>query len=175
MLWTRVGYTGGTSDDPNYNQMGDHSEAIEIAFDPAKISYETLLLEFWGAHRPTAESWSRQYRSAVFVHDAAQREAAERIRRITARKLGTEVHTAIEDAGVFTQAEAYHQKYRLRRDRELFSALAEAYPDIDDLVRSTAAARLNAWSSGYGTASDRQRDVTRLGLSFDAQTRLLRP
>ncbi len=169
-----MGYTGGTTEDPTYADIGDHAEAIEIAYDPTEITYEQLILEFWSAHRPDAEPWSTQYRSAVFVHDEEQREVAERTKRMMARKLGRPVHTAVETAAVFTQAEDYHQKYRLRHQPDVFAELVAAYPMVDDLVRSTAAARLNAWVSGWGSQADRQRDLPRTGLSDTAQRSVAR-
>jgi peptide-methionine (S)-S-oxide reductase len=145
--------------------LKDHSEAIEIGFDPARITYDALLEEFWAAHEPSAESWSVQYRNAVFVHDAAQRVAAERTRAEVARRTGQPVHTAIEEAGTFWQAEAYHQKWNLRNQASLFAEVQASYPEVDDLVRSTAAARLNAWAGGWAKAEGMAQDLDALGLS----------
>ena len=158
-----MGYTGGTLANPTYRNLGDHSEAIEVAYDPAKISYEELLTEFWAAHHPEDAPWGRQYRSAIFVHDEAQRQAAERTKQRTEQGLGKTVYTAIEPAGTFYQAEDYHQKYRLKRKGEAFGQLLAIYPQMDDLVRSTAATRLNAWAAGWGTDADRDRDLPKMG------------
>jgi peptide-methionine (S)-S-oxide reductase len=173
VLWTRVGYAGGQRPAPTYHDLGDHSESVEVGYDPARIAYATLLTEFFAAHVPDeGEPWSHQYRSAIFVRDAAERDQAEVARRIAARRLGRPVSTAIEDAGTFWAAEDYHQKYQLRSSPAVWAALTRAYPDLDALVHSTAAARLNAWVGGYGTPTDREIDA--IGLPADARAELLR-
>lgn len=165
-----MGYAGGTTTGPTYHALGDHSEAVEVAYDPTRVTYERLLHEFWAAHDPT-RSASRQYRSAIFVHDEAQREVAERSLRATELRLGDEVATAIEPAGTFTPAEDYHQKWELRHVGAVWREVAAAYPAVDDLVRSTAAARMNAWVAGYGTEADLRIDD--LGLSPEGRRALL--
>jgi peptide-methionine (S)-S-oxide reductase len=65
-------------ENPTYHSLGDHSETIQIEYDPEQISYEELLDIFWSAHNPTARPWSRQYASFVFYHDETQRELALR-------------------------------------------------------------------------------------------------
>ncbi|MFT4626454.1 MAG: peptide-methionine (S)-S-oxide reductase [Myxococcota bacterium] len=174
MLWTRVGYAGGAMDSPTYDDIGDHSEAIEVGYDPARISYERLLAEFWYGHRPAETAWSQQYRSAIFVHSEAERHAAERSIAVTEAKLGRPVHTAVEDASRFWQAEDYHQKYRLQRESWAWRELRAAYPDMRDLVRSTAAARLNAWVSDHGEVAQLERELPLVGLSPAAQKQLRR-
>jgi peptide-methionine (S)-S-oxide reductase len=147
---TRVGYTGGTEDAPTYHYMGDHSESVEIVFDPAVVTYDRLLDVFFAAHDPS--SWNvPQYRSAIFVHDEAQRTAATAaLRRWEAANRKAE--TAIEAAGTFTQAEDYHQKFYLRNGGPVWAEFHAMFPDTDDLVRSTAAARVNGWI-GEGATS----------------------
>ena len=174
MLWTRVGYAGGAMPDPTYQDLGDHSEALEVGYDPTKISYERLLTEFWRGHRPSDTQWSVQYRSAIFVRSPEERAAAERSVAQAEQRLGREVHTQVEDAGTFWQAEDRHQKYRLQRESWAWRELRAAYPDMDDLVRSTAAARLNAWVSGHGEEAQLDRDLPRVGLSPSAQRTLRR-
>lgn len=119
---TRVGYTGGTTEEPTYQQVcsGDtgHAEAVEVVFDPAVISYEQLLKLFWHAHDPTqvnrqGPDIGTQYRSAVFYHTEEQRQKAE-ISRDALDQSGRyqrSVATEIVPAGIFWQAEEYHQKY----------------------------------------------------------------
>lgn len=166
-----MGYAGGHQEGPTYEDLLDHSEAIEVAYDPARISFDELLAEFWDGHAPAETMWSRQYRSAIFVSNPEERAAAERSLARAERRLGHVVHTRVEDQGTFWQAEDYHQKYRLRREGDAWRELQAAYPDLDDLVRSTAAARLNAWASGLGDAKQRARELPLVGLSGEAQRR----
>ena len=125
---TRVGYTGGTVQDPSYELVctgrTGHAEAVEVQFDPAVVSYEKLLAVFWEAHDPTQENRQgpdvgTQYRSAVFVLDAAQRQAAEASKAAldASGRLPKPVVTQITDAGPFYEAEGYHQQYLAKRGR----------------------------------------------------------
>jgi len=72
-----VGYAGGTKKNPTYHSLGDHSETIEIEFDPKKISYKELLDIFWESHEPTVRSFSRQYASFIFFHSEEQKKLAQ--------------------------------------------------------------------------------------------------
>jgi peptide-methionine (S)-S-oxide reductase len=117
------GYTGGSKPSPTYEEVSagatGHAEAVEIAYDPAVVSYEKLLQVFWRNVDPTAENRQfcdvgSQYRSAIFVHDAAQREAAERTLAEVEKQLGVPVKTQIADAAPFYRAEDYHQDYAAR-------------------------------------------------------------
>ena len=117
------GYTGGTQANPSYEEVSaggtGHAEAVEIVYDPARVSYEKLLEVFWRNVDPTAADRQfcdvgSQYRSAIFVHDAAQRKAAEASRAAVQQKLGVPVKTQIAEAGAFYRAEDYHQDYAKR-------------------------------------------------------------
>jgi methionine-S-sulfoxide reductase len=122
VLDTTVGYTGGTKENPRYEDVktgrSGHAESIQIEFDPAKISYEEILRFFFRLHDPTTDNRQgndvgSQYRSTIFVHDAAQQETAERIRRETdeSGKWPRPVVTTIVPASTFYPAEDYHQDY----------------------------------------------------------------
>jgi len=118
-----AGYTGGTVANPTYAQVSagatGHAEAVEIRFDPAKVTYARLLERFWhqvdlfAAHQQFCDLGD-QYRPAVFVHDAAQREAAESSRQRWQAYFGQPVRVEVTDAGPFYRAEAYHQNYASR-------------------------------------------------------------
>jgi peptide-methionine (S)-S-oxide reductase len=123
---TRVGYTGGRTEDPSYEEVCSHTtghaEAVEVTFDPEQVSYEQLLDIFWNAHDPTQlnrQGWDvgDQYRSAIFFHSPEQEEAALRTKaEVQARTRGNVV-TLIEAAPVFYEAEDYHQQYLEKRGR----------------------------------------------------------
>lgn len=114
------GYTGGTQANPTYDEVSaggtGHAEAVEIVYDPALVSYEKLLDVFWHNIDPTVADRQfcdvgSQYRSAIFVHDAAQRRAAEISLEAVQKELGVPVKTRIETATPFYRAEEYHQDY----------------------------------------------------------------
>ncbi len=119
---TRVGYTGGHVKDPSYEVIctgiTGHAEAIEITFDPAKISFAKLLVVFFSYHDPTTlnqqgNDIGTQYRSAVFYHDDMQKnEAVKAVDLLTrASVFKNKIVTEVEPAGDFYAAEDYHQKY----------------------------------------------------------------
>lgn len=104
-----MGYTGGEAFEPNYDKIGDHTEAMLVEFDDS-VTYNQLLAKFFAEHTP-GES-SRQYRSCIFYHDDDQRAAAEAVRDgLVGMGKRWVRHTAVEPASAFWQAEDYHQKY----------------------------------------------------------------
>ena len=123
---TRVGYTGGQTDHPTYKEVctdrTGHAEAVELEFDPAKVSYLDLLRLFWQNHDPTTlnrqgPDWGSQYRSAIFFHTPQQeQEAAESKRQLEASgTLRRPIVTQIVPAVTFYPAEDYHQRYLQKR------------------------------------------------------------
>jgi peptide-methionine (S)-S-oxide reductase len=118
---TISGYIGGKVDNPTYNQVSaggtGHTEAVEIAYDPAKVSYQKLLDVFWHNHDPLAKDRQfcdrgDQYRPAIFYHDEEQRKLAEASKKAVQEKFAPRVvHTEIVKASTFTKAEDYHQDY----------------------------------------------------------------
>ena len=165
MVRTRVGYAGGTKRNPTYHDLGDHSETIQIDYNPSKISYRELLEVFWHGHDPSGMSWSRQYAAIVFTHDAEQRRLAEETKSRIAVETGRPVRTEIVPYREFFLAEDYHQKHALRLNREFFDEMEKAYPRVSDLIASTAAARLNGYLGGEGSYEDLEKELDDLGLS----------
>jgi peptide methionine sulfoxide reductase msrA/msrB len=126
VITTEVGYTGGSVAAPSYDQVSTgktgHAESVQIQFDPNKITYKEILLYFFKLHDPTSlnrqgNDIGTQYRSAIFTHNASQREVAEKvIDEVNASgKWKKPVVTEIVDAGEWTTAEAYHQDYLQHR------------------------------------------------------------
>ena len=119
---TRVGYTGGTTTNPVYEEMHDghtgHAESVEVQFDPSKVTYEHLLDQFFKFHDPTTKDRQgndvgTQYRSAVFTHGPEQMKQAlafkAKVEKSNAWK--APITTQIAEATKFWPAEDYHQKY----------------------------------------------------------------
>lgn len=158
---------------PSYKKMGDHTETIQVDYDPGRISYSQLLDIFWQSHQPERRSWSRQYMHAVFYHDEDQRLQAEASRVALAEKIGDKVETKVMPLRSFTMAEDYHQKYLLKGHGELKGELVRIYPSHRDLVDSTAAARLNGYAGGHGNKAQLSREIARLGLSTRGRETLI--
>jgi peptide methionine sulfoxide reductase msrA/msrB len=123
---TRVGYTGGKTEDPTYKDVCSgqtgHAEAIEIVYDPDQTTYEALCRLFFETHDPTqvnrqGPDVGTQYRSAVFYADAEQKAAAEKLIGVLRAK-GLDVATTTEPAGTFWPGEDYHQNYYNRTGRQ---------------------------------------------------------
>lgn len=168
-----MGYAGGTTSRPTYHELGDHTETLQVDFDPAQVSYAQLLEVFWKEHSPTSRSWSRQYKAVVFYHSEEQRRLAVATKARLAAELRAPIATEVLPAGAFTLAEEYHQKYFLRQDRPLLRELTAVYPNPADFVASTAAARVNGYLAGHGSQAQIRAEVDRLGISDASRRRLL--
>jgi peptide-methionine (S)-S-oxide reductase len=123
---TGVGYSGGAQVRPTYREVctsnTGHAEVVYVEFDPAVVSYETLLGVFFSNHNPTqlnrqGPDVGTQYRSAVFYYDEAQRVSAEKVKAElqASGKFQKEIVTEISAAPTFWRAEEYHQKYLAKR------------------------------------------------------------
>jgi peptide-methionine (S)-S-oxide reductase len=160
---TRVGYAGGTEPGPSYYSLGDHTEVVQIEYDPDVLRYEDLLEVFWSNHSPFSAPRKRQYRGVVLAHDDGQREVAQRTREALESRTGKSVETTIENLDRFYLAEGYHQKYELRSTPVVADELADRYGDT--FVDSTVAARLNGFVAGHGDADEREALFADLDLS----------
>ena len=143
-------------------------------YDPTKVSYEELLEVFWEAHNPTYRPPSRQYMSIIFTHNEEQRELAEASKAREAAERGSEIVTEIKPHSQFYLAEDYHQKYRLRQRDTIMADFQRMYPDDNDFIDSTAAARVNGYVAGLGTLDSLQEDLDGFGLTESAEEALLR-
>ncbi|MFW6305335.1 MAG: peptide-methionine (S)-S-oxide reductase MsrA [Candidatus Saliniplasma sp.] len=161
---TRVGYAGGTKQDPTYRSLGDHTETTQIDYDPNKITYSELLDIFWSNHDPTTRR-TTQYMTMIFYHDEEQKKLVMESKEQMQERLSREVNTLIVEYDKFYLAEDYHQKYQLSRNSRLYSAFKSIYPDMKDFVDSTAVARANGLVSGKGDISI----VDKLGLNEEGK------
>jgi peptide-methionine (S)-S-oxide reductase len=114
------GYMGGAKPNPTYEETSSggtgHAEAVEVRYDPAKVTYEQLLQVFWHNVDPTVKDRQfcdegSQYRTAIFPKTPQERQLAESTKAEVAKKLGKTIHTEIAAGGPFYPAEEYHQDY----------------------------------------------------------------
>ncbi len=123
---TLVGYTGGSTENPTYDDVCSegtgHAEAVQIQFDPAAVSYEKLLEIFWDSHNPTTlnrqgPDSGTQYRSGIFFHSPEQEKAARQSKEALGKsgKWKQSIVTEIVPAKKFFKAEDYHQQYLSKR------------------------------------------------------------
>ena len=126
VLSTAVGYTGGRLENPSYRAVctdtTGHAEAVDVDYDPSKVTYEQLLDIFWENHDPTTlnrqgPDFGSQYRSAIFYHDSLQETAAResKQKRNDSDRYPRPIVTEITAASTFYRAEEYHQQYLEKR------------------------------------------------------------
>lgn len=114
LISIRAGWTGGHSDDPPEDEPGGHAEAVELIFDPSKVSYREVLELFFQIHRPDLDEGvlGSIYRSEIFYTTDQQRQVAEdTIAHVEASAFWPKVATKISEAGTFIEAEAEDQDY----------------------------------------------------------------
>jgi len=123
VISTTSGYTGGTVANPTYYQVSaggtGHAEAVQIVYDPSKVTYQQLLDVFWHNHDPFVKNRQfcdsgDQYRPAIFYHDEEQRRLAEESKQAVQARFKQPIQTEVVKAGPFYQGEEYHQDYYLK-------------------------------------------------------------
>lgn len=123
VLSTTSGYTGGDFANPSYKQVSrgitGHTEAVQIEYNPKKVSYEKLLQVFWVNIDPTVKNRQfcdvgTQYRSGIFYHNNQQKQLAEKTKENVKKELKTNIFTEITPASEFYPAEDYHQNYYIK-------------------------------------------------------------
>ena len=125
VISTTSGYTGGHTQQPTYREVSaggtGHAEAVQVVYDPQKVSYEKLLEVFWHNIDPTQKDGQfcdhgNQYRTAIFYHDETQKQLAEasKAQLQNTKPFQGEIVTEIVSAGAFYPAEDYHQDYYLK-------------------------------------------------------------
>lgn len=144
---TRVGYAGGTTADPTYHDLGDHTEAFQVDYDPEQRSFQSLFELAFRGHDHTRQPATTQYQHIVFASTAAQADVIASY--LDVRGLTREgIATRVERLSGFHPAEAYHQKHSLRGRQSILQAFEQAGYDDVDLRESPAAAKLNGYAAG---------------------------
>ncbi len=166
-----MGYAGGRTPHPTYHDLADHAEAVEVLFDSGRLDLDQLLELFWEGHDSARPGYG-QYRAALFAEDEAQLEFFRQSAEREAARRGRKVLTEIVAGAPFHDAEDYHQKWYLRRHPQILDELVALYPDEHEALVATAAARLNGYLGGAGTAAQLERDLDRLGLGESGRSYL---
>ncbi|KAG9508603.1 Peptide methionine sulfoxide reductase, partial [Fragariocoptes setiger] len=165
VIRTRCCYTGGIKSNPTYHDLGDHTEAVDIEYDPQQTTYDELLTLFWANHDSTVYV-KRQYMSAIYYYDEEQRRAAEASRELQQQRYAKPIKTEIVAASNIYDAEDYHQKYFLQNVTSLFESL-QIPKDAKSLIGSHVCARLNGYIGGYGNYEQFSKEAPTWGLSAD--------
>ncbi|PIC57189.1 peptide-methionine (S)-S-oxide reductase [Sporosarcina sp. P12(2017)] len=174
VIRTRVGYTGGTTVAPTYKTIEDHTETVEIDYDPTSISYEEILLHFWRNHYPNRDQYrGQQYVSSLRFHNQQQKRIIDLVKSEMEKELGEPIETEITPVGHFTLAEDRHQKYYLKRYPNVLDKLYWLYPSEESLINSTFAARLNGFVKGFGTRDQIVTEIESWPLPENARQQLI--
>jgi Peptide methionine sulfoxide reductase len=156
-----VGYAGGSA------------ETVQLDFNPSQVTYEALVEKFFAFHDATRAPSSGWSMSAIFVDGPEQERVARSVmQRVQENSKGT-IQTRILPDADFHLAGESQQKHALRGDNLLFGEFRAMYPDVWDLVDSTAAMRVNAYVYGSGSDEQLQAELGSLGLSAAARDELL--
>ena len=154
-----VGYSNGHTENPTYKDVCSdetgHAEVVQVTFDPAEVSYETLVDAFWHMHDPTqmnrqGPDFGKQYRSAIFTHSPAQEATAHKSKAAleASKKFHRPIATEITPAGTFYRAEEYHQRYLEKRGMNSIAAYCIAH-FLEGSLQSSLRIHLGANSFGF--------------------------
>ncbi len=148
---TRVGFAGGTTDNPNTRQTGDHTEMVEIEFDPEIISLESILNVFWSSHNPVNINnyRDRLYQSLILFRDPAQQHVIQEVMKSREEQGNGRPDTEVAPYAGFYPAEDRNQKFYLRRFPDAMDKLKALFATENELMGSTLAARLNGLAKGH--------------------------
>lgn len=172
VIRTRVGYAGGTTKKPTYKMIGDHTETIEIDYDPEVISYRELLEIFFTSHDPYSKPYSKQYASLILYQNKEQQKTALEIKEELEAKSGREIKTVIKELDQFYLAEDYHQKFRLQQQlsfREHYSNQMS----MKEFINSPSVTKANGYLTGNGERDAIIKNIGKMGLTVELQERLL--
>lgn len=151
VVQTLVGYAGGTKSNPEYRNLGNHAECVQIEYDPTLISFKQLLDVFWASHDPRqvfgqGPDVGNQYRSIIFTNGSLEaRLAASSKETEQTKSRSSIVTTQIQQLEVFYPAESDHQKFELKRNKFLLQLIGNIQEE--ELQRSTLAAKLNSYAA----------------------------
>lgn len=174
VIRTRTGFTGGTTPEPTYRNMGDHTEAIQIDYDPSLLSYEDILHIFWDSHDAVKDRdyKGRQYLSLLMVHSIQQQKSAEAVKNEWEKQNGKVIGTEIQFDRPFYPAEDRHQKYFLKRFSKAMESIRPLFPDHTSFMHSTIAARLNGFVRENGRLDEIKEEIYDWQLSEEEEAAL---
>ncbi|MDE1548883.1 peptide-methionine (S)-S-oxide reductase [Jeotgalibaca caeni] len=147
VIQTLTGFAGGTTSSPTYRSIGDHTETIEVIFDPTILSCADLLRLFWQSHDATKDRSykERQYISLLVLQNEEQKQIAEQVRTEEETRQGRPIDTEVQLLTPFYPAEPHHQKYYLRRFKNATARIQSLFPTEEAFIQATISARLNGF------------------------------
>ena len=174
VIRTRTGFSGGTTAEPSYRNIGDHTETLQIDFDSSVISYKEILQLFWDSHDAVKDRGykGRQYLSVLIVHSLEQLETAKEVKDVWEKRHGRKIETELLFDCPFYPAEEHHQKYHLKRFPKAMASVLPLFSDHTSFTDSTIAARLNGFVREYGRLPDIKNELSDWRLSDEEKNSL---
>ncbi|MEK3883619.1 peptide-methionine (S)-S-oxide reductase MsrA [Paenibacillus sp. PL2-23] len=175
VIRTRVGYAGGQAESPTYREMGDHTETVQIVYDPGLLTLPQIASLFWDSHKPANinDYKGRQYQSLFFYEDDAQRADIESVLEFRMSRGLERPDTEIALLEAFYPAEERHQKYYLKRFPRAMDMLLVWYGNEAALNGATLAARLNGLAKGYANMERIKREVAGWPMNEEERSAIL--
>lgn len=173
VIRTRVGYCGGSTINPTYNNIRDHAETLEFDYDGDKITYEEIIKGFWDSHAPENKTGISQYRSIIFYRTDEERIIAENSKKDFEKTLSISFNTEIVPLDKFYLAENYHQKFYLQKASILMKELSLKYSNFKDFINSTLTCKLNGYCKGYGTIEMLKDNIDKFQLNEKSKKALM--
>lgn len=176
VIRTRVGYAGGTAPNPVYRKLGDHTEVVEVTFEPDRISFAMIVELFWSRHNPVNinDYKGRQYQSLLMYDSEEQLHSMQDVLGTLEEQGKGRPDTEIVPRSVFYPAENRHQKYYLKRYPDAVRHLEALYPSEEALTGGTLAARLNGLAKGYTNLTRIVQEIEAWPVSMEERQKLIR-
>ncbi len=160
-----MGYAGGTTSNPTYDLIGDHTESFQIKFDSDLVTFTEILQFFWESYNPGQPPRSTQYKSIIFYQNDSQLlEIEDFLQRKSDLKQAL-LLPEVKNLTHFYSAEGYHQKYFIRQNPLLMTVMNEIFSDDKEFYSSTLAARINGFLGGNSTISELETEIIECGIS----------
>ncbi|MFF2482298.1 peptide-methionine (S)-S-oxide reductase MsrA [Paenibacillus sp. NPDC058071] len=175
VISTQTGYAGGAAEYPTYRNMGDHTETVQLRFDPSKLPFESIVRLFWNSHNPNNINGYKgdQYKSLLFWQTEEQRDAIGRVLQERNERGETGAETEVCPYEHFWPAEDRHQKYYLKRYPDAVRQLELLFLHLDAPMETTLAARLNGVAKGYANLSAVKDEIADSDIDEGEKERLI--
>lgn len=172
VLRTRVGYAGGDSTTPSYDNLGNHVEVFEVDYDPEILSYEDLVTLYFSIYDATARPFSQRVTSVIYYRNTEEQALAEKVKSSVEAQSEKGIFTILRPIDTFYLAEAKHQLSYLKQEVSLYGEVEAMFGDQDRLLLSILASKLNGFIAGYGSTQEIDDVLEQSSLSAASLERL---
>jgi len=173
VIRTRVGYTGGDSLTPSYDNLDNHIEVIEVDYNPSLISYEQLIQKYFELYNGTERPYSLRVKSVIFYRSDDEYEIASKVKADYVHSIKQGVYTEIDPIDVFFLAEDKHQLSYLKQEISLYNEIKQIFPNNNQELLSILASKLNGIIAGYGSEGQISDILSKSALSEASINRVM--